>query len=239
MKIIDKFIDKQDNPVSAPPITMAFFGDSVTQGCFELYHTDERKYETEFRVFEGYHNKLRKLLEMTYPSVPINMIHAGISGGSTGAGVERMERDVLQYHPDLTIVCFGLNDCCGGPKNLENYKNNLRIMFQKLQEIDSEIIFMTPNLLANESTWEEPSAYFREVYAGIAPHHDDLYLFVEGAKEVCAEMNVPVCDCFHKWDVLKKNKVNFIRLLANFVNHPTHDMHWMFAWSLFEMIHGM
>ncbi len=239
MKLIDKFIENQENPVTAPPITLAFFGDSVTQGCFELYHTAERKFATEFRVNEGYHTKLRNMLEMCYPSVPVNMIHGGNSGGNTNQAVARLERDILSHHPDLTVVCFGLNDCCSGPDFLEKYKENLRTIFTELQKIDSEIIFMTPNLLAHESTWEERSEFLRQVYAGIAPHHDDLYLFIEGAKEVCKEMNVPVCDCMHKWDVLKKNKVNYIRLLSNFINHPTHDMHWMFAWSLFEMIHGM
>ncbi len=239
MKIIEKFIEKQDNPVTAAPVTLAFFGDSVTQGCFELYHTAERAFQTEFRVFEGYHNKLRSLLEMSYPSVPINMIHAGISGGSTTAGLQRLERDVLKYHPDLTVVCFGLNDCCGGPDKIDLYIDNLRQIFTQLKESGSEIIFMTPNLMAHESTWEERSEYFREVYAGIAPHHDDLYLYIDEAKKLCSELEVPVCDCFHKWDVLKQNKVNYIRLLSNFINHPTHDMHWLFAWSLFEMIHGM
>ena len=37
MKIIDKFVAKQNNYLSERTPTIAFFGDSVTHGCFEIY----------------------------------------------------------------------------------------------------------------------------------------------------------------------------------------------------------
>ena len=37
MKITELFNEKQNNLKSAKPITIAFIGDSVTQGCFECY----------------------------------------------------------------------------------------------------------------------------------------------------------------------------------------------------------
>ena len=120
MKVMEKIIKKSQNRLEAP-VTIAFFGDSVTQGCFELYKTSEHSFQTEFRVEEGYHTKLRDIIQMLYPSVPINMIQAGISGDDSKSGLRRVERDVCAFNPDLTIVCFGLNDCGGGVKNIKYY----------------------------------------------------------------------------------------------------------------------
>ena len=69
MRILNKIIAKQRDVKGAAPVTIAFFGDSVTQGCFELYKTSPKSFQTEFRVEDGYHTKLRHILQMLYPSV--------------------------------------------------------------------------------------------------------------------------------------------------------------------------
>ena len=37
MKFIEKLAKKQNNLYGEAPATLAFLGDSVTQGCFEVY----------------------------------------------------------------------------------------------------------------------------------------------------------------------------------------------------------
>jgi len=76
--------------------------------------------------------KLRRLLEKCYPRTPINMIHAGISGDGAKSGLERIERDVIAYKPDLTVVSFVLNDSCQGAERLD-------IMLMILGGIFSEV----------------------------------------------------------------------------------------------------
>lgn len=239
MKIIEKFIKKQEKPIDAPPITIAFLGDSVTQGCFELYKTGEKSFETEFRVNEGYHTKLRHLFEVCYPSVPVNMIHAGISGDDVVTAYKRLERDVISFHPDLTIVSFGLNDCCNGREKLNDYAETLEALLVKLIDSGSEVIFMTPNLMADKVSPEVTDEYLRKQFEWMVPHSEVLHEYMDAAREVCKKINVPVCDCYRKWAILKENGVDFIRLLSNRINHPTEEMHMMFAVSLFEMIQGM
>ncbi len=239
MKLIDKIKAKQENPAGAEPITLAFIGDSVTQGCYELYKTGERSFMAEFRVEQTYHNKLRHILELCYPRVPFNMIYAGINGNSTGSGLARLDRDVIAFNPDLTVVCFGLNDCVSGMDNLENYKNNLRQIFQKLKEAGGEVIFMTPNLMANAVSPEITDEYTKEVYTNSIGHFPDFMAYMDGAREVAKEMDVALCDCAHKWETMMNNGVDYIRLLSNRINHPTEEMHWLFAVSLFELIQGM
>lgn len=236
MKIINKIIKKSKDG-REPPVTIAFLGDSVTQGCFELYKTDERSFQTEFRVEDGYHTKLRNIIQMLYPSVPINMIHAGISGDDAKGGLCRVERDVCAYKPDLTIVCFGLNDCCGGAEKISSYKEALIAIFKKLKECGSEIIFMTPNLMADAVSPEVFDEYTREVYENMIKSSDNsLKDYVTAAKEACEEEKVPVCDCFKIWQMLKENEVNTTRLLSNRINHPIEKMHWLFAIMIMKHI---
>lgn len=237
MEVIKKFINKKNNEKIAPPVTIAFLGDSVTQGCFELYKTGERGFETEFRIEDGYHTKLRQILQMFYPSVPVNMIYAGISGDNAPGGLERVERDVCSHNPDLTIVCFGLNDCCGGMKKIDVYKDALKKIFKKLKECGTEIIFMTPNVMADSLSPEITDEYMKEVYTHIInAAGNSLEKYVEAAKEICREENIRVCDCYRLWNKLKENEVDTTRLLSNRINHPIEKMHWLFAFKLAETI---
>lgn len=237
MNIVNKIIAKKNDIKGTKPITIAFFGDSVTQGCFELYKTGERDIETEFRVEDGYHTKFRDILQLLYPSVPINMIHAGISGDNASGGLLRVERDVCAYKPDLTVMCFGLNDCIGGMKNLGVYKEAVKDIIVKLKECGTEIIFMTPNLMADAVSNEVAEPFIRKTFADmIKASEGSLEKYVEAAKEICRTENVVICDCYRIWDVLKKNEVDTTRLLSNRLNHPIEKMNWLFAIKLVEKI---
>ena len=49
------------------------------------------------------------------------------------------------------------------------------------------------------------------------------------------EMGVPVCDCYAEWKKLSETE-DMTMLLCNRINHPTKEMHELFARKLFEMI---
>jgi hypothetical protein len=49
------------------------------------------------------------------------------------------------------------------------------------------------------------------------------------------EMGIPVCDCYAKWKALSQTQ-DTTMLLANYINHPTKEMHELFAQSLYDMI---
>ena len=235
MKIIEKIKAKQKDLNANAPVTIAFFGDSVTQGCFELYKTSETSFLPEVRVEEGYHAKLRSIFQMLYPMVPINMIYGGISGGNTEVALGRVERDVCAFNPDLTIVCFGLNDCCAGADKVDNYVNSLKGIFEKLRACGSEIIFMTPNIIPNEVSPDVVDEFTKGVYESIVKMNA-MDVYVDAARELCAKENIPLCDCYKIWKRLNECEVNTTRLLSNRINHPTHEMHWLFAFKLAEMI---
>jgi hypothetical protein len=61
--------------------------------------------------------------------------------------------------------------------------------------------------------------------------------FVYSAIALAKEMNVTVCDCYSKWKKLAETK-DTTMMLANRINHPTSEMHKMFADALYELIMG-
>ena len=63
--------------------------------------------------------------------------------------------------------------------------------------------------------------------------------YINAAIEVCKENDVVICDCYSKWKKLADAGVNTTNLLANYINHPTRKMNWLFAVSLIETMFEM
>lgn len=80
-------------------LTVAFIGGSLTWGAMA---TDPQK--TSYRAIVG-----RKLQE-TYPEAHFKFIDAAIGGSGAQLGAFRLQRDVLNYKPDLVFLDFTLND---------------------------------------------------------------------------------------------------------------------------------
>ena len=116
MEILRKIAANKHNP----PTTIAFIGDSVTQGCFR----DRCDYDAV------YHNVLRRKLQILCPDSVINVINAGMRGTSSDYGAQRLQRDVISKNPDLCVVCFGLNDVTRLEKGLQLYIDSLSKIFE-------------------------------------------------------------------------------------------------------------
>ena len=129
MNIMQKMAAKTGDHMNHEGVTIGFLGDSVTQGCFEIYKKEGNHIETVFEQRNSYERHLSDLLAMLFPMVPVNIINAGISGDRSTRGLERVERDVLRHEPDLTVVCYGLNDCSSKEGSVEIYVAALRGIF--------------------------------------------------------------------------------------------------------------
>lgn len=229
MKIIQRILAKSRDNMNNRPISIAFLGDSVTQGCFE-----ERSYDP----FAVYHHQLKEMLTYLYPNVVFNMINAGIGGDSAFHAAERLERDVLSSSPDLVVVCFGLNDVGRGMDGLSRYIDALSRIFIRLQEEEIETIFMTPSMICTEVSDEIANPDLK-LYAGkLAKLEADgtFDTYMNAAKELCYDRGVTVCDCHAKWKLLQQNGIPVTRLLCNRINHPAREMHKLFAIELLQTI---
>ena len=133
MKFIELLAKKQNDLYGARPATIAFLGDSVTQGCFELFESG-RAIDTVFENKNAYSTRVNEILHTFFPKAHINVINCGISGDNAPNGLSRMERDILPFNPDLVVVSYGLNDCGNGEAGLEKYLNALDSIFKKVKE---------------------------------------------------------------------------------------------------------
>lgn len=237
MKIIEKINEKSKDLNGRAPITIACFGDSVTQGCFDLYLENETTAKTYFNAEQAYHTHLRKMLNLLYPNVPFVMINAGISGGDAVGGLERLERDVLRYSPDLCVVCFGLNDSTHREEDaLLQYENSMSGIFTELHKADIETIFLTPNMMCTDTSCHIKDDVIKGIAKSVAEIQTSgrLEEFLNRAKAIAQDMGIPVCDCYAKWKRLYESGVNINELLANHINHPIPRMNCLFAVMLIE-----
>ncbi|MEE0944252.1 MAG: GDSL-type esterase/lipase family protein [Clostridia bacterium] len=224
MKIADKINLDYEGLIKHGPITIVAFGDSVTHGAVA---EGEINYETV------YWERLKKKILNVRNYVPVNVINAGIGGITAKDSIDRMDAQVLSHNPDLIIVCFGLNDVNG---TLDDYLNSLKTIFEKGMASGSEVIFMTPNMLNTYVAEDAPQKWYE--YAGVTAkmqNEGKMDLYIESAIKLAKEMNITVCDCYAKWKELSKTE-DTTMLLANRINHPTEEMHELFAQGLFETI---
>lgn len=212
------------------PVRLAFLGDSVTHGYFESFNDMHGTVDYE----AVYHNRLKKLLLKKYPAANIEVINAGVGGDNAGNALLRIDKEVISHNPDLTVVCFGLNDIFG---SLREYIASLKELFVRLGEINTEIIFMTPNML-NTYTDSSLSEKLREIAIQTAEHQTSgkMSEFMNKAVKLCGSMNITVCDCYGIWEKMYREGTDTTALLANKINHPKREMHELFANELFNII---
>ena len=117
------------------------FGDSLAQGTVWWLQSGLDTYPD--------------ILKRNFPNSEV--INAGARGDSTYNATVRFEADVLSKSPDIVIICFGMNDQAWEVKynrpvqTLERYRKQLVDMVVALQEIGTDVIFMTPNPVYEEA----------------------------------------------------------------------------------------
>lgn len=234
LKITQLIVDKARDERRKVPV-LAFFGDSVTQGCFET-RPDAGKNPRDLESV--YHNLLKKMILNRYPGIEIEVVNAGVGGDNSTMGLERIERDVLSKNPDFCVVCFGLNDVGLGEAGLKTYAAALGEIFDRLAAAGCETLFMTPNMLNTYLSPKTEKDQFYEYAKVTAAWQNEgrMDAYMEVARQTAATHGVPVCDCYARWKELESGGWDVTEHLANYINHPTREMHYLFADELFRMI---
>lgn len=240
MKILEKLAAKQQNMYGRESVTVAFIGDSITQGCFECYFDSCGGIETVYDYKSAFSTRFREILSILYPNVQLNVINSGISGDGALGCLRRFERDVFRFSPDLVIINTGLNDCVmGGEEKLNAYADALKNIFEKCKQSGAECIMLTecmlndsvsPHLLGDARMVEFAENFMNIQKSGL------LDKYFDKAKEVAAAAGVRVCDQYRVWKTMNKAGVNTTELLANKLNHPIREWHYYMAIKLVETI---
>lgn len=225
MKVKEKLYLDRKGLAKEGPINIVILGDSVSHGSVVTTNDYEAVYW----------NLLRKKLNAVRDYMPVNMICASIGGTVAKDALPRLDKQVLKHEPDLVIVCFGLNDV-NGP--LEDYVDALREIFTRCQAAGVDLIFLTPNMLNTSVVADTPKQWYDYAHKTAEMQLGGrMDAFMDAARALCAELNVSLCDCYAKWKKLAETEDITMRL-ANRINHPTSEMHHLFADALFEMIMG-
>ena len=103
MKIIEKIAKRNADNHAHPIPKIVAFGDSNTQGCFEVFEGEGGKIDVVCDSKNAYHAHLSLLLGELFPHAAVTIVNAGISGDNTEGALKRLERDVLSEKPDLVI----------------------------------------------------------------------------------------------------------------------------------------
>jgi lysophospholipase L1-like esterase len=193
---------------SRTPVTVACLGDSVT-GVY--YHTGGRR---------AYPEMLGEALHQASPDSSVKIINAGISGNTTADGLARLRRDVLDHHPQLVTVMFGLNDMVRVP--LADFQANLRQITQKCRDAGAEVLFCTPNAVID--TPGRPISKLLE--------------YCQAMHSTGKEIQVPVCDCRAAHEQLRERDALGWRLTLSDEIHPNMDGHKLTAVAICKSLTG-
>ncbi len=240
MLIMEKIAKRHADNHAHPIPKIVAFGDSNTQGCFEVFET-EGEIEVIYDLKNAYHAHLSVLLSQLFPRAAVTVVNAGISGDNTEGGLKRLERDVLSEKPDLVIVSFGANDCVvHGADYVDTYAENLKKIFLAAKECGSEVIFMTPPHGCSSVSAKVKGENLRKIAADVAAAQStgvrDLYC--DRAIAVAEACGACVCDLRARWKRMAELGVDTDALLSNHINHPTRELTEMTARMVLDTMLG-
>ena len=220
-------------PRTGTPV-IAFFGDSVTHGAFECIQGDSAG--CMFDMDAVYHERLRRMLLTVNPWLPVSIINAGVAGDNAITALPRLERDVIDHKPHICVVNFCLNDLS---ETVEEYVAALREIFTRLMAADIRPILLTPSML-NSYVHPDTIPMYKDYAAVTAAWHQSGYMdgYVEAARGLARELGVAVEDAYAVWKKMEAEGMDITAHLANYINHPTRELHQVFADVLFETLRG-
>ena len=158
---------------SAVPISVIFFGDSLTAGL-------------GLAEGQAFPSLVEALLRER--ATVIKQINAGVSGDTTAGGVSRLAWS-LKAHPDFVIVELGANDMLRGIATSET-KTNLQTIVSKIKAAGAK-----PILLGMKATANLGRAYrksFDAIFPAIAKQEQiPLLPFILEGVATIAKLNQP------------------------------------------------
>lgn len=214
---------------------IVFLGDSVTEGCFDIYKNDNGEWVGKCDPQLSYVNLIALRIKKEYPDRDIKVINAGVGGDSTVQVLERLDRDVISEKPDITVVCLTLNNAPAD--NLPAYIRELSEILGRIKDTGSELIFLTPNML-NSYLAEGTADYLIDFanhcakiqICGVMDRH------VAAGIETAEKYGAVICDAYAVWKKLERYGIDTTALLCNHINHPKPEMHNLFADMLYEIL---
>jgi acyl-CoA thioesterase-1 len=225
--ILERMARKQKENLA---FNIVALGDSVTNGAFDY----------AYDMDAVWHNRLKKMLNGIFPELRINMINSGINGDNAAGAYKRLERDVFAYNPDLVIVCLGLNNMDTPIEEMEDVFSKI---FSELKDRNIPAIYMSPNMVDSYCNEKEINRLFESKWAidyaeklAKKQTSGEVDRLFEAAMQAARQNGAVICNAYKAWRNLSDAGTDTTKLLSNHINHPTREMHTVFAAMLLVTI---
>ncbi|MGN0505363.1 MAG: SGNH/GDSL hydrolase family protein [Lachnospiraceae bacterium] len=163
------------------PVTIACIGGSITQGVISSGPLD-----SEIKTKACYADIFFAWWKETFPNTEITVINAGIGGTDSYLGVHRVQEDVLDYHPDLVLVEYSVND---GADN--HYKNSYDNLVRKILKSEDSpavlLLFMAQTSLVSAQSAHQLIGFNYEL--PMVSHGNLLQEFFDTGRYTAEEMS--------------------------------------------------
>lgn len=142
---------------SKPPKKIVFFGDSIT----------------EMGVQEGgYIDLIRQKLIENNLADSYELIGAGVGGNKVYDLYFRLEKDVLDVHPDVVFIFVGVNDVWhkddyGTGTDPDRFDRFYTAIIEKIKAKGAEVICVTPAVIGEKTDFSNPQDGDLNEYAKI------------------------------------------------------------------------
>lgn len=86
-------------------------------------------------------------LAARYPSLTAHYINVGWSGDTAGRALLRLERDVLSHHPNVVVICLGLNDpeyLPASDARIAAYRKDLTALASRCRQAEARVWLISP-----------------------------------------------------------------------------------------------
>jgi len=122
----------------------------------------------------------------------VTTINQGINGETVNDLLKRIDRDVINFKPDVTIITIGGNDANSGMA-LDEYRAGLEIIIDKLEKIDCLPILQT---------------YYCPIYELMSKKFQKFPEYMEIKRTICSERQIPLIDQYKYFSALYQNEKN-------------------------------
>lgn len=184
--------------------------------------------------------------DLPMQDMEVAAVNAGTRGDTTARTKERFAKDVLNRHPDITIIQFGINDStidvwqtppATQPRvTLDQYIHNIEYFVKTLQAQDCKVILMTPNPMC----W---TRILKKIY-GKPPYRPDdpdgfnmiLRAYVADLRRLTRKLKLPLVDVYAAFQAHAQSKGQTIGDLLLDGMHPNNNGHRLVANLLIKEI---
>ena len=179
------------------PVKIVLYGDSVCCGCdcSGMYGQKPGQPTWAELLFHQMEEKWQS---------PVCFHNTSVGGVDSEWAIENSSQRAANFHPDLVILGFGMNDRCG----MEEYRNKTCRLMEAIRKVSPKTEFLLiASTLPNELAATEPHHFWA--------HQDEYSESLKGLEG----MGVAIADIQAVQKEIGKRK-RYIDITGNWLNHP-------------------